>query len=60
MIDKMTDLEIVEKYHNCFEQLDENKKCATCVHRKDQVACDDCYDIVLGLPINPSNWKGEK
>ena len=59
-MNKMPTLEIIETYNKCVDQLDDNKNCSTCIHRDNQAACDDCYNIMLGFPINPSNWEGEK
>lgn len=50
----------LEKHANCVNALDSNKTCDTCIHNKksiDDYPCSDCYNEMLGLPVNPTKWE---
>lgn len=51
--------EFVEKHKACINALDDSKTCETCKHRDlygNDDPCNSCYHIVMGLPVDPTNW----
>lgn len=51
---------MVAKYNNCVAALDENKHCGRCRYKdyaQDAKPCSDCYNEMLGMPVNPTNWE---
>jgi hypothetical protein len=52
---------MVQKYNTCVAALDESKYCGTCKYIyisyfEDEQPCKDCYNKLLGMPINPTGW----
>lgn len=41
-------------------RLDPNKNCATCKYEnidKEAKPCSNCFDFMLFIPVNPTNWE---
>jgi len=52
--------DMIDKYNICVNALDENKSCLTCENNNDPDAeskCANCYDMLLGFPVDPTNWE---
>lgn len=51
---------MIQKHNNCVAALDENKHCDSCRYKdcaQDAKPCADCYNELLGMPVNPTNWE---
>ena len=48
--------DMIKKHNSCVKNLDENKTCATCGHKEDTAYCEDCFNELLGFPVDPTNW----
>ncbi len=49
---------MIQKYKTCLLNLDNNQTCDTCkFQNRKKNPCKNCYDSILGLPINPTEWK---
>lgn len=51
---------LIQKRNNCIKNLDKNKTCVTCKHKDIKFGvepCDECFDEVLGMPVNPTKWE---
>ena len=52
--------DMVKKHKACIKALDKGKTCQTCKHNKcseDVEPCSECFDSMIGLPVNPTNWE---
>ena len=50
-------------YNGCVDKLDSGQNCQTCVYRDKSLAeipCSECYSEMLGMPLNPTKWKGKE
>lgn len=62
VIEMMSDMnfdlrDMVAKYEACCAVLDETKTCITCIHNTaNNATCKECYNELLGMPVNPTNW----
>lgn len=53
---------MIYKHAKCVAALENHKNCQSCRHAsKEQTdaPCSDCYNILLGMPVNPTNWEGK-
>jgi hypothetical protein len=51
---------MVQKYNNCVVALDEKKHCCNCLHHESAITaepCSECYNEMLGMPVNPTKWE---
>lgn len=52
--------DLIAKRNACIAALDESKTCATCKNRKLAAhipPCNKCYNELLGMPVDPTNWE---
>jgi hypothetical protein len=51
---------MLAKRDNCIKALDCSKCCDTCEFKallQDQSPCNKCMNEMLGMPVNPTEWK---
>lgn len=52
---------LVKKHAAYVEALDPNKTCSSCAHHTPDGgaggSCIKCYNELLGMPVNPTNWE---
>jgi len=59
----LTAQDIEKKYIACVNAIDDTKNCETCKHQNishTSLPCSDCFNMVLGFPVNPTGWETRK
>ena len=52
--------DMIEVREGCENKINEMKNCETCKFQNfdcDKEPCCHCYDEMLGLPVNPTQWE---
>ena len=59
----LTVQDIVDAQVHFTKNIDPSKTCETCEHdalSKESVQCNKCYNELLLLPVNPTEWEASK
>ena len=51
---------LLAKREACIKALNPAKSCETCAYHSNSSynkPCDNCYDELLGFPVDPTQWK---
>jgi hypothetical protein len=51
--------DLIAKHNACVNALDESRTCSTCAYEQTAIEmkpCNECFNEILGMPVNPTNW----